>query len=99
MQKLVRDKIPDIVASKWETEKFWLIKNDTDFMDFLFLKLFEESKEAEESWGDPSEIADVLEVLMTLAARKWISWIDIETTRLEKLASRGWFNKGYLLEI
>ena len=93
--KLVRDKIPEIIESKGkhcETE----ILNDETYLKELDIKLHEEVKEYQES-KSAEEIADILEVLMAIAHMRGYLWQDILHLQLSKRYERGGFhNKVFL---
>lgn len=97
--KLVRDKIPEIIESQGlaaETKKL----SDAEIEEFLKQKLLEESKEllsAEEIEEIKKEMADILEVLYSLAARKGISPDEIEKIRKDRAEKRGGFKDGIFL--
>jgi predicted house-cleaning noncanonical NTP pyrophosphatase (MazG superfamily) len=97
--KLVRDKIPQII-SEHNVECFTRILNNAEYLKSLNAKLKEEVDEFlqsnEESWLE--ELADVLEVMRALLAVKGISFDDLEIVRKEKLKKRGGFAERIFLE-
>lgn len=97
MWKLIRDKIPEIVAAKWEVIETRVL-NDEEYNKSLFAKLLEESQEVSDSHWDLEELADVLEVIDAISKLKGYSKDDLENIRLEKLKERGWFEKKIYLE-
>lgn len=91
--KLVRDKIPEIIASQGKKCKTYIAVGD-DYRQRLRDKLVEEVKEFLQ---DPSveELADVQEVVMTIASvNKW----NLESERITKNINRGGFKAGYILK-
>lgn len=94
--KLVRDKIPEIVTAKGlmiETRKL----SNEDTIKELYKKIVEEAVElsaADNRAGIINEIADVLEVVYSLSERSGISLEEIEETRLLKAEKRGSFKNG-----
>lgn len=64
---------------------------------FLIAKLHEESQEIAGSPRDVTEYADVLEVLLTLAAWFGFSALDIETARIKKVHECGSFSQRYVM--
>ncbi|MDP9438889.1 MAG: nucleoside triphosphate pyrophosphohydrolase [Actinomycetota bacterium] len=93
--KLVRDRIPEIVAAaggRCEVREL----DPEEYAERLQAKLVEEAQEFAES-GDPSELADVLEVVRALAEHNGISWEDLERIRLHKRTERGGFARRLLM--
>lgn len=93
--KLVRDKIPDIIKSKGEKCKFEVL-NDEDYKDFLDKKLNEEVAEYQSS-KSLSELADIIEVVYAIAKTRGFTPEQMEELRILKEKSKGGFNKGILL--
>ncbi|MEN3538099.1 nucleoside triphosphate pyrophosphohydrolase [Microbispora sp. ZYX-F-249] len=93
MGKLVRDKIPDIIRRDGR-EPVVTVLDEAGFREALLAKLFEESTELSEAPPAqvPEEIADVLEVLHTLARVHGQDWRDIERLADAKRAERGGFD-------
>lgn len=92
--KLVRDKIPEILDGKGISyEK--RIASSEEYKEELIKKLSEEVSEFEEA-GDPEELADVLEVIEEL--RKLPEYQNVEALRLKKLAERGGFSEKIILK-
>ena len=94
--KLVRDKILDIISSNNESPAFHLL-NDEEYLQELHKKLFEEANEFVEN-DDKEELADVLEVLYAIAKVKHIDLNDVEKIRIEKRQKRGGFENRIFLE-
>ncbi|KAF1080673.1 MAG: hypothetical protein GQF41_3083 [Candidatus Rifleibacterium amylolyticum] len=92
-RKLVRDKIPSIIAK--EGKKAVTKQLDSGKLEyFLRLKLLEEAYElfkARDSSEFTKEAADVLEVILSLAAHYNVSLAQIEETRRKRADSRGAF--------
>lgn len=95
--KLVRDKIPEIITS--DNNKTCQIKilNDSEYLKYLNLKLEEELKEYLES-GEVEELADLEEVLRAILDVKQIDYETFENIRLNKVTKRGAFKKKIFLE-
>tara|TARA_B110000503_G_scaffold120673_1_gene183477 strand:- start:245 stop:556 length:312 start_codon:yes stop_codon:yes gene_type:complete len=93
--KLVRDKIPEIIASYGKNYESKVIGGDK-LLASLKLKLEEELAEFGEA-HDPEELADILEVVHGLAACIGISINELEKIRLAKVESNGGFEKGIFL--
>ena len=93
--KLVRDKIPEIIKNNGEDPKTKIL-SDEEFLIKLNKKIEEELKEYLDS-GDIEELADLEEVLLAILDAKNISFEEFEKIRLEKVKNRGAFkNKIYL---
>lgn len=93
--KLVRDKIPQIIASTGKISRCETL-SATDFQAAIDKKLEEELKEylAE---GDVTELADLLEVLYAAAKARGYSREELERIRKEKAEKRGAFDQKILL--
>ena len=93
--KLVRDKIPDIIKSKQQTPVTKVL-DDEQYLQCLHEKLFEEANEFVEA-DDKEELADLLEVVYVIAEAKQIDLNEVEKIRKDKQEKRGGFkNKIYL---
>jgi len=93
-EKLVRDKIPDILDEKGvDYEKH--IAEPAEYKKELIKKLVEESCEFAEA-GLLEELADVAEVLGALA--KLPEYSNIEEVRIKKLNEKGGFDKRIILK-
>ena len=82
--KLVRDKIPEIIEANGEKCTIEIL-NDDDYLIYLNKKLLEEVNEYLES-GDVEELADLEEVLRAILAVKKVSYSSFEERRLSKIA-------------
>lgn len=94
--KLVRDKIPDIINN---TGEIAITRNlsDEEYLTELNKKLQEEVKEYLEN-NDIEELADIVEVIYGILNSKNISIEEFETMRKNKVDKRGAFNKKIFLE-
>lgn len=97
-QKLIRDKIPQIIKAndgKCEIR----VMNKDEFKKELRKKLIEESKEVKEAEKDElvKELSDVLEVIKSIAQSENISFNLIEEKRKERKKKRGGFKKRLFL--
>lgn len=98
--KLVRDKIPDIIR-KNDAVPIISTLNSKRFVSELKKKLLEESNELLAAKGrDPiiNELADVLEVLVSIAQAEKIAWQKVERERRQKKTKRGGFNRRLFLK-
>ena len=97
-KKLVRDKIPDIIKSNGEKPITRILSNE-EYKSELEKKILEECNEVIASTGSDriEELADVMEVMISLAAIEGYSIDDVIKSRDEKYMKRGGFeNKIYL---
>ncbi len=94
--KLVRDKIPAIINNDGKTFELQFVNTDDAFLSLLGEKLVEESQEFVES-KDLTELADILEVMLTILHLKKISFSKLEKIRLDKRENHGGFDKRIVL--
>ena len=94
--KLVRDKIPNIIANNNETCKTRTL-NDEEYLLALNTKIKEEVNEYLES-GEVEELADIEEVLRAILNVKNISYSEFEKVRENKVKKKGSFNDRIFLE-
>ncbi len=94
--KLVRDKIPEIIQADNKTCTF-RVMDEKEYMDSLKAKLKEEVNEYIES-SDVSELADLEEVIRALLNLQGMNYDDFEKIRISKADKRGGFEKRILLE-
>jgi predicted house-cleaning noncanonical NTP pyrophosphatase (MazG superfamily) len=87
--KLVRDKIPQIIRANGENPVV-RVADEAEFLGLLRAKLSEEVDEFLAS-DDPAELADVLEVLLALAAELGVDQGQLEKLRAAKAFERGGF--------
>lgn len=87
--KLVRDKIPQIIRDAGD-EPVTRIADVEEYRELLRAKLVEEVDEFLAS-DDPNELADVLEVLLTLAGDLGVDQDQLEKLRVGKAFERGGF--------
>lgn len=94
--KLVRDKIPQIIESSGKQCKVRTL-DDREYMELLNAKLGEELKEYLES-GDVEELADLAEVMLAIVKAKRVSVEQFESVRVRKRVERGGFDDKVMLE-
>lgn len=95
-QKLVRDRIPEIIESSGRicvTE----ILSDEDYLKMLDAKLDEELAEYHAD-QNIEELADLMEVIRACAVARGYSVEELEQARAEKAAKRGGFERKILLK-
>jgi len=97
--KLVRDKIPNIIEEKGEKAIVRYL-NDFEYKVELEKKLFEEYKETVEASGEEriEELADMLEVIIALAKLENFSLEGVLEKLRNKKIKRGGFDKKIFLE-
>jgi len=94
--KLVRDKIPQIIHEKG-CEAITRVLHDEEFADCLKNKLLEETNEYIQD-GSVEELADIYEVILAILRSKGVSYECFEAIRKKKEAERGAFTKKIYLE-
>lgn len=97
--KLVRDNIPNIIKSNGETPITRILTNE-EYKQELEKKLYEEYQEVLESSGEDriEELADMLEVIKSLAKLENKDLDDIINVANQKNSKRGSFNEKIFLE-
>ena len=96
-QKLVRDKIPQIIERNERRSCKTRILDDEEYLIELNKKIQEELKEYLES-GEIEELADLEEVLRAILDSKGMSYEEFEQIRQEKVNKRGAFKDRIYLE-
>lgn len=95
--KLVRDKIPEIIANDNGKTCVTRIMDDDEYLSALNLKLQEELKEYLDG-NNVEELADLEKVLRAILDIKGVSYDEFEAIRKEKAEKRGAFKKKIFLE-
>lgn len=96
--KLVRDKIPEIIHQRGQKATTRILDTD-EYKLALIQKLQEEVDEYIADASDVRELADILEVVYTLASVNGVSVNQLAALRLEKRQKRGGFeNRVFLIE-
>jgi predicted house-cleaning noncanonical NTP pyrophosphatase (MazG superfamily) len=96
-EKLVRDKIPEIIREAGETPKVRIAK-PKELDKLLRKKILEEAREFLRS-GDTEELVDIQEAIDALLTLRKADPALIEIQRHSKLLARGGFTQGYVLTI
>jgi predicted house-cleaning noncanonical NTP pyrophosphatase (MazG superfamily) len=96
-EKLVRDRIPEIIRESGRNP-VTRVAERSEYAALLSDKLYEEAGEYVAS-GDPSELADVLEVIRTLASLHGLTPTALERLRAEKATERGGFAHRHVLSL
>lgn len=94
--KLVRDKIPEIVEASGKTCVTEILSDDA-YIRALDNKLNEELAEYQQS-KSLEELADLLEVMGAVVKARGYTWDDLTRVRKEKRALRGGFDKRIFLK-
>ena len=94
--KLVRDKIPEIIKKKGEVP-ITHIASDDEYWKKLKEKLQEEINEFMKD-GNAEELADILEVVYAICDYKKIDKKELELLRKKKTKERGGFKERIILD-
>jgi predicted house-cleaning noncanonical NTP pyrophosphatase (MazG superfamily) len=94
--KLVRDKIPEIIEESGRKQKSRIL-DEKEYLEALLDKVIEEIEEYRET-GDEEELADVFEVLECIVKLKDYEPMHLDYLRMKKREARGSFNDRILLE-
>ena len=94
--KLVRDKIPEIIKAKGETPICRVLQN-TEYLNALNHKLQEEVAEYLQ-YNSADELCDILEVIYAIAMAKGYTVQDLTITRQAKNEKNGAFDNKIFLE-
>jgi predicted house-cleaning noncanonical NTP pyrophosphatase (MazG superfamily) len=100
-KKLVRDKIPELIAEKGEHPMTRTLTDDTEYITELLAKLVEEASECaatNDSEALTAELADLEEVILALISVTGIDPHEIEHVREHKHEERGGFEQRIFLE-
>ncbi len=97
--KLVRDKIPEIIIGN-NGKPYTRVLKDDEYKKELEKKLFEEYNEMLESTGRDriEELSDMLEIMGELSALENASLDEVTNVMKEKRKKRGGFKKKIYLE-
>ncbi len=94
--KLVRDRIPEIIEASGRTCVTEVLPNDA-YVQALDAKLNEELAEYQQS-KSLEELADLLEVMDAVVKTRGYTWDDLTRVRKEKRAARGAFDQRIFLK-
>lgn len=93
--KLVRDRIPEIIEASGKCCKVQMLEGD-EYLRMVDAKLDEELAEYHKD-QNLEELADLLEVIYAAAEARGYSVNQLEKARVEKAEARGRFQKKLLL--
>jgi predicted house-cleaning noncanonical NTP pyrophosphatase (MazG superfamily) len=98
--KIVRDKVPEIVVAKGGSCKTKIV-NGHEAISYLIKKLHEEADEladTRDAEGEAiGELADILECVYAIANKMSVPMERIEFVRVNKVSDRGKFNRNIIL--
>ena len=94
--KLVRDKIPELIESDGKTCKTRVLSNE-EYIAALEAKLNEEVAEYQAD-KNLEEMADILEVLRSICIAREYALEELEAVRAKKADERGGFEEKIFLE-
>ena len=94
--KLVRDKIPEIIEASGKTCETESL-DEGEYLRMVDAKLDEELAEYHQD-QNLEELADLLEVIRAAAVARGYTLEDLERVRAEKYEARGGFEKKILLK-
>lgn len=99
--KLVRDKIPEIIADNGSTSKIRIL-NQQEYLEALLEKMVEEAVEVKEAGSNREslikELGDVKEVMLAIMKIKDIQSDEVDLIRSNRKVERGAFEKRIFLE-
>jgi predicted house-cleaning noncanonical NTP pyrophosphatase (MazG superfamily) len=95
--KLVRDKIPDIIKQEGNHPECHIATDKMEYCQVLREKILEEAIELKES-QDVSELIDVLEAIYCLIEAENLEFTKIEELRKKKNVERGSFKRRIILD-
>jgi predicted house-cleaning noncanonical NTP pyrophosphatase (MazG superfamily) len=94
--KLVRDKIPEIITADGKQANIRILSNK-EYREELIKKLQEEAKELAES-PSAEELADIKELVIAIREALGLRAGELEEVRRQKAAKNGRFKKRIFLE-
>jgi predicted house-cleaning noncanonical NTP pyrophosphatase (MazG superfamily) len=97
--KLVRDNVPEILRAKGHKTTTRTISGP-EILNALRAKIDEEVAEYDAAANDiqaAAELADLLEVILTLARKRGFDEAEMQRIRAEKAKLRGVFDRGCFL--
>lgn len=104
MKKLVRDKIPMLIAAERTIKVKKLTHSEAE--GHLVIKLHEEAQEVSDAYYNTGgnldavleELADVYEVIVALADRLGFTENELRTKRMTKRAVKGGFDEAFFVD-
>ena len=93
--KLVRDRIPEIIEAKGDKCEIEILENE-EYLKMIDAKLDEELAEYHKD-QNIEELADLLEVIFAAAVARGYTLEQLESVRAKKAEERGGFKEKILL--
>lgn len=93
--KAIRDRIPEIIEKSGKSCVVHRLTDD-EFLPKLEIKLDEEVSEYLSS-GEIEELADIIEIINRILELRNVGRKDFDSIRLEKMKTRGGFDRNYFL--
>lgn len=95
--KIVRDKIPEIIKQSGSTCEVSFVDDQTA-LSYLVDKISEEAKEFKDSNYSKEELADLYEVMAAIMSKLHIRDAQLQQLRRKKNKSRGTFENNIILK-
>ena len=99
--KLIRDRIPEIIKKAGEKPLVRVLEDDVEYHKELMGKVMEEARELYVAWarreGFVSELVDIQELIDTILAEMGISQLEFMELQRKKRVKRGGFKKRLFL--
>lgn len=98
--KLVRDRIPDIIRANGGKPRVRVLESNEEFLKYVLAKVVEEAQELQRATTREemeTELADLREVISLVMELKDLSGVSISRERIRKGTSHGRFHARTLL--
>jgi predicted house-cleaning noncanonical NTP pyrophosphatase (MazG superfamily) len=95
-EKLVRDRIPEIIKSEGR-EPIFRTADEKEFPHLLHRKLVEEAGDLAKN-PTADELSDVLEIVLAFAGEMGITWSELESAANRKREEKGGFVERIVLK-
>jgi len=101
-EKLIRDKIPDLIEADGETRNIRRFEDKDELLGFVRKKILEEALEVTEAVSRDDiteELGDLLEIIEKYGELHSITLIDMLKAAEAKAERAGFFEEGFILEL